>query len=169
MMNKTTAAALLLSPLTLLVLPTAQLHGQAIAPAQFQEIQTAPVLQSSLIQPKGIRLAAAAAAAVPDAKTGAVRVSTGVVAPKLVKTVNIQEETVGVSGVSSAEREVVVAMVVDETGKPTDLKIVQSSDALLDQHVLAAVQQYRWQPGTVSGQIVAVPVNLHIKVREPGR
>jgi TonB family protein len=59
-------------------------------------------------------------------------------------------------------------MVVDETGKPTNLKIVQSSDSLLDAHVLSAVEQYRWQPGSVSGRIVAVPVNLHITVQDRG-
>jgi TonB family protein len=109
----------------------------------------------------------AAAAAVPDAKTGAVRISTGVVAPKLIKTVAIPQDTTSAIKSTPAEHEVVVAMVVDETGKPTNLKIVQSSDALLDEHVLSAVQQYRWQPGSVSGQIVAVPVNLHITVQEP--
>jgi len=162
MTHKTIAATLLLSPLAIMMTQAPQLHAQALT----QATQTAPVLQSSLIQPKGIRLSAAAAAAVPDTKTGAVRVSTGVVAPKLVKTVGIEANTIRATGSTPAEHEVVVAMIVDETGKPTNLKIVQSSDALLDERVLSAVQQYRWQPGSVSGQIVAVPVNLRIMVQE---
>ncbi len=160
MTHKTIAAALLLSPFM------AQIHAQALLPAQSQATQIAPVLQTSLIQPKGIRSIAAAAAAVPDTKTGMVRVSTGVVAPKLIKTVAIEEDTVRATKSNPAEHEVVVAMIVDETGKPTNLKIVQSSNDFLDQHVLSAVQQYRWLPGSVSGQIVAVPVRLHIKLRE---
>jgi TonB family protein len=163
MMHKTIAAALLLSPFM-----AQMVHAQAPLPTQSQATQGAPVLQSSIVQPKGIRLSAAAAAAVPDAKTGAVRISTGVVAPKLLKTVGIEEDTVHATSSPSAKHEVVVAMVVDETGKPTNLKIVQSSDSLLDAHVLSAVEQYRWQPGSVSGRIVAVPVNLHITVQDRG-
>jgi TonB family protein len=100
----------------------------------------------------------------PATKTEPVRVSTGVVAPKLVKTVSIEEDTASAVKLAT-QREVVVAMVVDEKGKPADLKIVQSAgDPTFDRNVLSAVEQYRFQPGTVSGEKVAVPVNLHITI-----
>jgi TonB family protein len=157
MMRNAIVATLVLSPL--------MVHAQAKLSAQPQ-VASAPVLQSSLVQPTGLMLGAAEDR--PTAKPGAVRISTGVVAPKLVKTVDIQEDTVNFSKAAGSERDVVVAMVVDETGKPEDLKIVQSAGVGLDENVLSAVKQYRFKPGTVSGQIVAVPVNLHITIKEQG-
>jgi len=159
MMRNAIVAALVLSPL--------MVHAQANMPAQPQAASSAPVLVSSLVQPKGLMLGAAAAEDRSAAKPGTVRVSTGVVAPKLIKTVGIQEETVSLSKVVGGQRSVVVAMIVDENGKPSDLKIVQSAGAELDVNVLSAVKEYRFKPGTVSGQIVAVPVNLHITIQEP--
>ena len=59
---------------------------------------------------------------------------------------------------------VVVGMIVDKTGKPSDLKIVRSADPVLDQNVLAAVSQYRFTPGTVSNEPIAIPVNLEVVI-----
>jgi TonB family protein len=100
-------------------------------------------------------------------KAPVVRVSTGVVAPKLIKTVNVQKDTVSVVKPANGEYSAVVALLVDETGKPTNLKILQSAgEATLDQNVLSAVEKYRWTPGSVSGQIVAVPVNLKVVIEQ---
>ena len=112
------------------------------------------------------RSSAASAAATNDAKpTAPVRVSTGVVAPKLIHTVDIQTDERSIYAISGLERKVVVSMIVDENGTPTDLKIVQAQDPSSNQNVLAAVAQYRFQPGMLSHQPVAVPVNLEITVR----
>jgi len=56
-------------------------------------------------------------------------------------------------------------MIVDKTGKPSDLKIVKSAgSADVDASVLTAVSQYRFTPGTVSNQPVAIPVDLEILI-----
>ena len=59
---------------------------------------------------------------------------------------------------------VVVGMIVDKTGKPSDLKIVQSAGTGVDASVLAAVSQYRFIPGMVSNQPIATPLNLEILI-----
>ena len=56
-------------------------------------------------------------------------------------------------------------MTVDASGKPTDLKIVQSVNSVMDRNVLNAVSQYRFTPGTLDNQPTAVPVNLAIVLR----
>ena len=56
-------------------------------------------------------------------------------------------------------------MTVDASGKPTDLKIVQSVNSVMDRNVLNAVSQYRFTPGTLDNQPAAVPVNLSIVLR----
>jgi TonB family protein len=153
MMRNAIVAALVLSPL--------MVHAQANMPAQ----PKATVLQASLTASKGFMLAAAAAGAEDRAtvKTGSVRISTGVVAPKLIHKTNIQ--TAVPVGALDTEHDVTVAMVVDEKGKPSDLKIVQSAGVALDQDVLSAVKDYRFEPGSVSGMVVAVPLVLHITIK----
>jgi TonB family protein len=150
MTRKVLAAALALSPMLL--------HAQANTPAQ--------PLQAKLGQPMEL---AAAANSARNATPGTVRISTGVVAPKLIHTVDITTDNDKIWQANPASRKVVVSMVVDEAGKPTDLKIVQSVGANLDRNVLTAVSQYRFTPGTVSNEAVASPVNLEIELLAPSR
>jgi TonB family protein len=147
-MRKALLATLALSPVLL--------HAQANSPAQPQ----GSVLESRLAAPNAIGS--------PAART--TRISTGVVAPKLVHFVNVpatgEEWAWRVGG---ANRLAVVSMLVDEKGVPSDLKIVRSAGVDLDANVLAAVKQYRFQPGTLDHAPVAVPVNLEITIQSPGR
>ena len=137
------AAALLLSPLAL--------AAQANSPAS--------TLQAKLATP-------AFAAETNSARTTKpVRVSTGVIAPKLVHTVDIQSDDHSIYAIAGLEHKVTVSMIVDETGTPNELKIVSSEDPASNLNVLAAVSQYRFTPGTLSSQPTAVPVNLEITVR----
>lgn len=157
-MRKALVATLALSPLLL--------HAQARLPAQTDPSPNAPVLQSSLVDS-----ASASPSANPDIATigGAktLRISTGVVRPKLIHTVDIVQATDWLSRIAGTDRTVTVDMTVDETGKPTDLKIVQSADPSMNENVLEAVRHYRFKPGTVSGQPTPVPVTLELTVRTP--
>lgn len=150
-------AALVLSPL--------MVHAQASSPVQPQAATSAPVLQAGLARPKGLMLDGAAAN--PAAATpGAVRISTGVIAPKLIHVVDVPETSVSVSRLTGGNRSAEVSMIVDEKGKPSNLKIVRSAGLDLDREILSAVSQFRYQPGSVSGQLVATPVDLEIVVKE---
>jgi outer membrane biosynthesis protein TonB len=60
-------------------------------------------------------------------------------------------------------------MTVDATGKPSELKILQSLGAVMDRNVLAAVSQYRFATGTLDGAPTAVPVDLEVVLRTPAR
>jgi len=110
-----------------------------------------------------------AAAGAGSHTTTPVRVSTGVTAPKLISTVDIPTEEGSIWSVANIDRHVIVSMVVDEAGKPKDLKIVESADPVEDKNILAAVAQYRFEPGQLSHQPTAVPVNLEIILRNPAR
>jgi TonB family protein len=101
------------------------------------------------------------------AKPAGVRISTGVIAPKLIHTVAIQEDAVSTTTLAGGERKAVVSMIVDETGKPENVKLLQSAGlASTDQDVLTAVSQFRFAPGKLSGQTVAVPVNLSVTIQK---
>jgi TonB family protein len=122
----------------ILSLSSLMLHAQASTPAQTQVATNGPA------QVK--------------------RVSTGVIAPKLIYKVDVNPGSTVPASLLSGETTVVVGMIVDKTGKPSDLKIVRSADPALDQNVLAAVSQYRFTPGTVSNEPVAIPVNLEVVI-----
>jgi TonB family protein len=142
MMRSSLVAALVLSPLAL---APSMLLAQA----------------NSSAQSKGLMVNAAAAGTLSS-----VRISTGVVAPKLVTTVAIQEDGGRISQFINTPRETVVSMTVDANGKPTGLKVVKSLGDSMDKNVLAAVSQYRFQPGTVSGQATEFPLNLAIEIQK---
>ncbi len=92
------------------------------------------------------------------------RISTGVIAPKLIYKVDVVADSTGPARLLNNDTKVVVGMIVDKTGKPSDLKILQSAGAGVDASVLAAVSQYRFTPGTVSNQPIATPLNLEVVI-----
>jgi TonB family protein len=123
----------------ILSLSSFMLHAQANTPAQTQ---------------------VASNGSAPQVK----RVSTGVIAPKLIYKVDVVADSNGTARLFNNDTKVVVGMIVDKTGKPYDLKILQSAGAGVDASVLAAVSQYRFTPGTVSSQPIATPLNLEVVI-----
>ena len=120
-------------------LSSVMLHAQATSPAPTQVANNEPA---------------------PQIK----RISTGVIAPRLIYKIDVVADSNSTVCLLNNDCKVVVSMIVDKTGKPSDLKIVQSADASVDASVLAAVSQYRFSPGMVSNQPVATPLNLEVLI-----
>jgi hypothetical protein len=139
------------------------LHAQANSPAQTQP-SPASTLQSKLVQPKEL-----IASEADHGTVAPLRISTGVTAPKLISTVQIESDYDTNPRGFLVERKTVVSMLVDATGKPSDLKIVKPINPVMDKNVLAGVRQYRFTPGTLDGQPTTVPVNLEVVLRDPSR
>jgi TonB family protein len=91
------------------------------------------------------------------------RVSTGVIAPKLIYKVDVVADSSTARQLND-DTKVVVGMIVDKTGRPSDLKIIKSAGPGVDASVLAAVSQYRFTPGMVSNQPIASPLNLEVVI-----
>ena len=123
----------------ILSLSSFMLHAQVNTPAQTQVASNGPA---------------------PQIK----RISTGVIAPKLVYTVDVVADQSSTARMFSSNTTVVVGMVVNKNGKPEDLKIVRSASPGVDASVLAAVSQYRFTPGMVSNQPIATPLNLEVVI-----
>jgi TonB family protein len=122
----------------ILSLSSLMLHAQANSPAPTQVASNGPAPQSR-------------------------RISTGVIAPKLIYKIDVVADSSNEARLLSNDYKVVVGMIVDKTGKPSDLKIVKSAGSTdVDASVLTAVSQYRFSPGTVSNQPIAVPVDLEV-------
>ena len=141
-----------------LALTPALLHAQATLPAQ-----TSPnaVLQARISPIADIKAAANAA---PAASTSNVRVSTGVVGPKLLHAVSLPVASDNMIHVATKDTTVVVTMTVDATGKPTELAVAKSAGDSLDQKVLTAIGQAHFKPGTLDGQPYALPVRLSVVI-----
>ena len=148
------AAALVVSPLML----NAQTATSALNP-QLAAMQSS-VTAASMMSSASASAADRTASVVPPA-----RVSTGVVEPKLIHTVGIRRDTINAFSSGNNHRYATLSMVVNEEGVPTDLKIVKSAGPDLDAQVLEAVSQYRFQPATVSGQKIAMSLNLNMEIQ----
>ena len=157
-MRKVIVAALALTPMLL--------HAQANSPAQPQTSAASLTLQSKL-EPKAFHA--------PETNPGAasttppIRISTGVTAPKLIHTVDVEATSDYDAQSFVKDKTVVVAMTVDASGKPSDLKIIESVSPKMDKNVLTAVSQYRFKPGTLDGAPTAIPVNLEVTLHNPTR
>lgn len=67
---------------------------------------------------------------------------------------------------------VLLSAIVDQTGNPTDIKIVRSLDPELDESAVSALKQWQFKPGTRNGEpaaiSAAVTMTFHIIAgREP--
>lgn len=137
-----------------LVLTPVLVHAQSQSPAQPRGAN-APVLESRLVTPN----AADGAAATPSA----VHIS-NLLQPKLTKWTNIAEDEHNWDTPRYNVSSVTVSMTVTEKGIPTDLKVVDSQDPLLNRSVLDAVANYRFAPGTLDSKPTAIPVVLTVRV-----
>jgi TonB family protein len=147
-MKRTMMAILAITPM--------MMHAQVKSPAQ---PGSTPTLESSNVQP-----AAFAGIKTSDhsATPTVVRISSGITTPVLVHSVDVDRDHL--LQTSAAEDRVVrVRMTIDASGKPTDLKVVQSTDKFTDQAILMAASQYRYKPATLNG--TAVPMEMTVNFR----
>lgn len=125
------AAALILAP--------ALMHAQA------DSTSNAPVYMAKAVAP-----------AAEGVATHSVRITTGVSAPTLIYKADIAPASYG----TAQHDKVIVSLMVDRQGAPTNIHVVNSSNALLNSRVVSAVSQYRFKPGMLDHQNVEVPMTL---------
>jgi len=97
-----------------------------------------------------------------DATTNSqpLRISTGVVWPKLISEPNFKVSSADFMGRNLAMEQVVVSFTVDESGKPQNVHL--AVNPVVDERVLNAVRQYRYAPATLNNQKVAADINLEV-------
>ena len=142
-MHKFFAASLLLSTV---VLPAQTvMNGQGAVLIAKNEVATEPAAASD------------AALSAP-----ARRVSTGIVAPKLISNPVVHVATTDFPTEDLALEHVVVGFRVDENGVPQNVHLLKSVNQTVDGRVLAAVSAYRYEPAKLDGQKIAMDVNLNV-------
>jgi TonB family protein len=145
--------------LAILAISPLMLHAQVKSSAQ---PGSTPTLESSNIQP-----AALAGIKSPEhaAAPTALRVSTGVTAPVLLRTAVVDRDHI-LAATASEDRVVSVGMTVDASGKPTDLKVIEPADKFTDQAILSAASQYRYKPANLDGMAVPMQMTVNFKFVE---
>jgi TonB family protein len=90
------------------------------------------------------------------------RISSGVVWPKLISEPSFKISSSDFMGRNLATEQVIVSYTVDESGKPQNVHLTKSVNPVVDERVLNAVRQYRYAPATLNSQKVAVDINLEV-------
>jgi TonB family protein len=81
-------------------------------------------------------------------------ISNGVIAPLLIRSVPVLTDPTS-GQTTSYETTFVLRFNIDKTGEAQDIRILKSSNPLLNDRVIEAVQQFRWQPATLKSQPVS--------------
>ena len=149
-MKRTMLAILAISPL--------MMHGQVKSSAQ---PGSTPTLESSNVQPAAF---AGIKTADHSASPTVVRVSSGVTTPVLLNSVEMDREHMQLNQ-PSEDRVVRMGMTIDASGKPTDLKVLQSADMFTDQAILTAVSKYRYKPATLNGSAVPMEMTINFVIQ----
>jgi hypothetical protein len=125
-----------------------------------------PILASTILLSSILLPAAAFASTTADdatAPTPAVRVSTGVIAPKLAEEVSISMP----DGISKAfipsDSQLELSFTVDSTGQAQNVKVTKSISPYWDARVVDAIQKSHFKPGKLDD--LAVPMDMNLVVR----
>jgi TonB family protein len=94
----------------------------------------------------------------------AVRVSTGVTEPVLVKSVPVLISDDHASQQLTASTRFLVKLTVGEDGKVRNINVLQSGSPFYNADVIKALSQFEFKPATLDNQPVAVNMNLHLNV-----
>jgi len=90
------------------------------------------------------------------------RISTGVIAPKLISEPDVHVSADEFPLHDPAREHLIVSFTVDENGKPQNVHLLKSLGQTVDGRVLSAVRQYRFIPATLDNQRVPVDVNMRV-------
>ena len=125
------------------------------------------IATSLLLVPMVFSVAAAASQSADDtsAATPARRLSTGVTLPKIVYTTDVSVPADSFEQTVATESNVILSLSIDKTGRPQNVQVVNSVNSKLDEHVIAAVQQFRWRPATLDKQPVPLNLTLNVEVQ----
>ncbi len=98
------------------------------------------------------------------ASTPNLRVSTGVTAPKLEKSINLSVPDGLASAFLPNNAEIGLTLTVDSNGQATGIKVVKPSNPYWDARVVDAIQKSHFQPGKVDNTPVPVDMNLTVVI-----
>jgi hypothetical protein len=126
-----------------------------------RKILAATLLLSSALCPA---IASAATMASDADAAQPVRVSTGVIAPTLADTLNLDLPSALNWTPLPYDASVGVSLIVDEKGNTHNVEITKSLNRFWDARVVAAVEKAHYHPASIDQQNIPMAVNLVISI-----
>ena len=125
------------------------------------------LVASLLLSPVLFTASAVASQPATDAapSTQVRRVSTGVVAPQLLKSTNVDIPTDAFDAMLPPNAEVGLKVDIDEQGNARDIQVIKPVNSDLDARVVAAVSKFRFAPATLDNQAISATIDLNIVVK----
>lgn len=90
------------------------------------------------------------------------RISTGVLAPKLISNPKIVVATTDFATADLSTQQAVVSLKVNSEGSTQNVKILKSVNPTVDARVLSAVRAFHFSPAQLDGEAVPMEMNLVI-------
>lgn len=90
------------------------------------------------------------------------KVSTGVIGPKLISEPSITVSADDFPGRQPATHHMLVSFRVDEKGVPQNVQLVRSVSPIVDWQIMNAVRQYRFKPATLDNENVPVQMTMRV-------
>jgi TonB family protein len=92
-------------------------------------------------------------------------ISTGVTSPRLVYTRHIYLPADELPAYLGGSAKVALKIDLDETGSPTNIRVLHSINPEVDARVVEAVRQFRWAPAMLDNKPVPIDLTLNVEIQ----
>jgi TonB family protein len=92
-------------------------------------------------------------------------ISTGVTSPRLVYTKHIALPADELPAYLGGSPKIALKINLDETGSPTNIRVVHSINPDVDARVVDAVRQFRWAPAVLNNRPVPIDLTLNVEIQ----
>ena len=123
-------------------------------------------LLTSLLSSFALTAAAAPATQPADAAPTSRAISSGVTEPRLVYTPHISVPVNELPLAMTAPSDVILAINLDETGSPREIRVLHSISQSVDERVVEGVRQFRWTPAVLNNKTVPSELTLNVEVQK---
>jgi TonB family protein len=92
-------------------------------------------------------------------------ISTGVTSPRLVYSKHIYLPADELPAYLGGSAKIALKIKLDETGSPTNIRVLHSINPEVDVRVVEAVQQFRWAPALLNNKPVPIDLTLNVEIQ----
>jgi TonB family protein len=92
-------------------------------------------------------------------------ISTGVTSPRLVYSKHIYLPADELPAYLGGLAKIALKIDLDETGSPTNIRVLHSINPEVDARVVEAVRQFRWAPAVLHNKPVPIDLTLNVEIQ----
>jgi TonB family protein len=92
-------------------------------------------------------------------------ISTGVTSPRLVYSKHIYLPADELPAYLGGSAKIALKIDLDETGSPTNVRVLHSINPEVDARVVEAIRQFRWAPAVLNNKPVPIDLTLNVEIQ----